>query len=287
MMGILDQYKGMRQKLAAAVKDQVEAKPEYARDSRFWRPTKRPDFKSKTLVRFIPGPIDFNTGVEPKFFIRYNTHMLNDKYFACPGRECPICKHGWDIYRETKVKPDYVANRTTTTNIYIIKDALAPENNGKIFLYNLPQAIMGKINNAISSDDEFTSSFDPYDLLGGKDFLIETQDKGGYFNYDLSNWFGECKPVGNDELVEKLLTSSYNLDALVDGLYKPSQDELLSHLNSIINLSDVVTQKREAPHAEKPKKTEKPKVNDDPFANSLPVEPLKIEGDLDDDFFND
>ena len=90
-----------------------------------------------------------------------------------------------DIARKQKRKLSYYSN------IYVVKDPLNPENEGKVFLYKYGKRIFDKIMAKMQpneNDYDPEPAFNPFDLWKGADFKLKIKQVAGYWNYDDSTF---------------------------------------------------------------------------------------------------
>ena len=100
--------------------------------------------------------------------------------------------------------------------VQIIKDAQAPELEGKIMIFQFGQKIYEKLRDSIQPSSDMIEKHQPFDIINGKHFILHIKQEGEYPNYDSSQFSSkklpgliiEGKPVEyktNPELVKKVL----------------------------------------------------------------------------------
>jgi hypothetical protein len=142
--------------------------------------------------------------------------------------------------REQKRKLAYVAN------IYVIKDKLNPENDGKVFKFKFGKKIFDKLNAAMNPEFEDEQPVNPFDLWEGANFRLRIKNVEGYRNYDSSK-FDDASPLfDDDKKLEEVWKQATPLQTLVAPDKFKSYDELKAKLHRVLALDTP------APAARKP-----------------------------------
>ena len=258
-------------------------KKSYA-DERFYKISKNSDGNGEVELRLLPSlnmtKDDLATFVTRKVHsvntIRPGTDGKdnNDKRwrtFLCAGDDCPVCKKGWELYNDTKkslsdkypnpTEDQQKANKTTTsailnswlgkeeyiTNVLIVNDPVTPENNGKVFLFELKKGMIEMLDKHSADiiktidqaevykdsdpekyeemlSDAFISkdveTFDAYDLeINGKNLKLEFINKKDSRWKKPADYWGNSKvmprfkpAVKNDDEFQELIEKAYCLD---------------------------------------------------------------------------
>ena len=187
------------------------------RDERFWEPTVDKMKNGSALLRFIPDPNGLNfvkvyshtfKGPSGRWYIENCRSTINEKD--------PVLDYNqpfWDRGEGALVRSQ---SRKTHfySNVKVVKDSLAPENEGKVFLFKYGLKIFEKINNLSYPpfDDEGrakgsdgynpTNAMDPFSMWEGANFRLLIQSENNMRNYDMSN-FDMKSSMGNDEEIEE------------------------------------------------------------------------------------
>lgn len=255
--------------------DKESTKKSYE-DTRFWKPTVDKAGNGMATIRFLPAPSGDDVpwvqvfshsfqGPTGKWYIENSLTTLNKKD--------PVSEHNsvlWnsgiesnkDVARKQKRKLNYIAN------VYIIKDAANPDNDGKVFLFKFGKKIFEKLNDLMNPQFEDDKPINPFDLWEGANFKLKIRKVEGYQNYDKSE-FESPAPLSRDEDdLEKIWKSEYALNEFLSDSNFKSYDELFTKLNSVLGLdsteSVVVKPSQSVARAEKPKTVESTKSwNDD------------------------
>ena len=135
-----------------------------------------------------------------------------------------------EVARKQKRKLSYYSN------IYVVKDQLNPQNEGKVFLYKYGKKIHDKIVSSMQPQFEDEEPINPFDMWQGADFRIKIQTIGGYWNYDKSDFAAPSTLGGfDDEKLEELWKSQYSLKEFTDPSAFKSYEKLEERLNMVLN----------------------------------------------------
>ena len=137
-----------------------------------------------------------------------------------------------DIARKQKRKLSYYSN------IYVVKDPLNPENEGKVFLYKYGKRIFDKIMAKMQpneNDYDPEPAFNPFDLWKGADFKLKIKQVAGYWNYDDST-FTSPQTLGGfeDDKLEEVYGQAHDLASFTSPDQFKSYEELEARLKSVL-----------------------------------------------------
>ena len=190
-------------------------------DNRIWKPTLDKSSNGYAVIRFLPA-----SEGEDLPWIRQFSHGFQGKggwYIEnCPttiGGKCPVCEANnemWNsgiesnknIARDRKRKLSYISN------ILVISDPSAPENEGKVFLYKYGKKIFEK----------------------GADFKLKVRKVDGYVNYDKSE-FAAPMPLfgGDDSKLEAIWKTQYPLKDFTNPKEYKGYDELKRKFDMVLS----------------------------------------------------
>lgn len=198
-------------------------------DNRFWEPDIDKSGSGFAIIRFLPAV----EGSEIPYVKIFNHGFKNgSKWFIenCPttiGQPCFVCESNSELWNtEIKENQEIVRKRKRQiryiSNILVLSDAKRPQNEGKVFLYKYGAKIFTKLMNAIQPEFEDEQSFNPFDFWEGAPFKLKIRNVEGYRNYDKSE-FGDNEPLfPDDDAMEKVWKSEYDLSEFVDAKqFKP------------------------------------------------------------------
>lgn len=226
-------------------------------DDRIWKPQRDKSGTGYAVIRFLPPPEG-----EEDAWVKVYRHSFQgpggwyiENCLSTIGQPDPVM----DLNREMVVKygnGDYetfkaaapkdiaeaVKKRSRQTkyysNVYVIKDNANPENEGKVFLYCYGQTIFKKITDAMKPKFVDETPIVPFDMWKGADFKIKIVEKGGYPNYDNSEFSATSALLnGDDELLEAIYNKEYSLQEFVSPDQFKSYEQLEAHLHRVLGTS--------------------------------------------------
>ena len=187
-------------------------------DERLWKPGVDKSGNGYAVIRFLPEPEG-----EDLPWAQVWSHAFQgpggwyiENSLTTLGQKDPVGELNrtlWnsgldsdkEIARKQKRKLSYYSN------IYVVKDQLNPQNEGKVFLYKYGKKIHDKIVSSMQPQFEDEEPINPFDLWSGADFRIKIQTIGGYWNYDKSDFAAPSTLGGfDDEKLEERLNMVLN-----------------------------------------------------------------------------
>ena len=212
-------------------------------DERLWKPGVDKSGNGYAVIRFLPEPEG-----EDLPWAQVWSHAFQgpggwyiENSLTTLGQKDPVGELNrtlWnsgldsdkEIARKQKRKLSYYSN------IYVVKDQLNPQNEGKVFLYKYGKKIHDKIVSSMQPQFEDEEPINPFDLWSGADFRIKIQTIGGYWNYDKSDFAAPSTLGGfDDEKLEALWKSQYSLKEFTDPSAFKSYEKLEERLNMVLN----------------------------------------------------
>lgn len=214
-------------KEAVGIDPFAETANKYAEDTRFYKLTKDKNGNGAALIRFLP---DSEKGMIKQFF-KINTTITKNgkKRFvdifspSSVGLPCPFQEKWQELWNagDKDGAKLFGRGKKYIANIKIIKDPAKPENEGKIFLYEMSGAMKDKIQNALSPSDQDRAlgavpkeMFNP--LQGNSFRLVSKKGANGQINYDSSEVINEINSVYSsvEEAVNDIKNNTYKLSDL-------------------------------------------------------------------------
>jgi len=236
--------------------ESAEKKNSY-QDDRFWKPTLDKASNGMAVFRFLPAPEN-----EDMPWAKLYTHAFKvggrwyiENSRTTIGEKDPVSEMNselWnsglesdkDIARDRKRKLSYISN------ILVLKDPGAPENEGKVFLYKYGVKIFNKIQEAMQPEFDDEDPINPFDYWAGANFKLKVRKVGGYINYDKSEFESPSELLGGDDAkLEELWKTQHSLQAFVAPDQFKTYDELKKKLQDVVGEdirateSDFVSQK--------------------------------------------
>ena len=214
-------------------------------DERLWKPGVDKSGNGYAVVRFLPEPDG-----EDLPWAQVWSHAFQgaggwyiENSLTTLGQKDPVGElnrtlwnSGLDQDKETARKQK--RKLSYYSNIYVIKDQLNPDNEGKVFLYKYGKKIHDKIVSSMQPQFEDEEPINPFDMWKGADFRIKIQTIGGYWNYDKSD-FAPASTLGgyDDAKLEEIWKSQHSLKEFTDPANFKSYEQLEERLNTVLNKS--------------------------------------------------
>jgi len=215
-------------KEAVGVDPFAETANKYARDERFYTLSKDKDGNGAALIRFLP---DSEKGIIQKLF-KINTTVTKNgkKRFISEfspstiGQPDPFQEEWQRLWNEGEKEgaKTYGRGIRYVANIKILKDPATPENEGKIFMYEMSGAMKDKIQNAVDPSaqdrDLGASPKELFNPLKGNSFrLVAKRGANGQINYDSSDVISDVTAIYEnvDTAIEDIKANTYVLSDLI------------------------------------------------------------------------
>lgn len=174
------------------------AKRGFDTDDRFYRLEKDEDGNGQAVIRFLPDSersmiqqvFKVNTSIEKNGKKRF----VNELSPQTIGKPCPFQEKWADLWNAGDKEGAKKFSRTTRyyTNIKVLKDPKKPENEGKIFLFDMSNSMKDKIQALLEpSEQDLMLGATPkqmFNPLKGHSFrLVSKKGANGFVNYDSSS----------------------------------------------------------------------------------------------------
>lgn len=214
---------------------EAEKGSRFKEDDRIFKLKTKEDGTGSAIIRFIP-----QQDLDKIPFVKLYSHGFKhgNSWFVnnCPttiGKKCPVCEANTELWDED---PETVRGRSRRisyySNILIIKDPERPENDGKVFIFRYGKKIHEKIINAMNPIDGISDPVPVFDYYNGANFKLimkmkKVNDKPTP-NYDEATFSETVTQVadGNENVIEKIHSQTYDLDTFVSPDKFKSYDEL-------------------------------------------------------------
>lgn len=286
-------------------------------DETYWRPTLDKAGNGYARIRFLDAPAVDGDDAMP--YVRYYNHSFqgpsgkwyieNNRGTLGRGVKDPVSEYNARLYKAGEKDKAQLTKRNTrfVSNIYVIEDPAAPENEGKVFRFRYGKRIYRKIEEAFDPyhDEDGNeiigthnlNKVNPFDFWRGSDFKlrVKTVRSGSksFPNYDdssfIKNQDGQVVESalfdGDDAQIKKVWESEYSLKELIAEDKFKSYDELKAKLYEVLELEDddnvVIVNKTTGTVPNKTTTTKPKKTLEDLKDTVVPVE------EADDDVFVD
>jgi len=240
-------------KLVSAAQEASGAKSDNNnRDENLWKPTVDKAGNGYAVIRFLPSEGDVP-------WVRYWDHGFKgptgkwyiEKSLTSLGQQDPLGELNSKLWnsgneedreqvRKQKRRLHYV------TNILVVSDPSAPENEGKVFMYQFGKKIFDKIQDLMQPQFPGETPVDPFDLWGGADFQLKIRNVEGYRNYDRSEFKAPSGLFDGDEVqLQATLNQLHDINTYVDPATFKSYDQLSTKLFEVLGATAPATVKAE------------------------------------------
>lgn len=264
------------------------AGPAKKKDERIWKPVAGPNNTSESIIRFLPIPAcDYERAEDPASGVKISdlTPMARilshgfkgpkgqwyiENSLATFGEDCPVREFDRPNWSEFKKKGDpekipslkaekailmeRMSRAKNYANILVISDTAHPDNNGKVFLYEVPETIRKMIETANAPKFANIKAFDPFDFSAGADLHLNISYEKKSFNgrenlspdFKAVTWAEPAPLFGGDVTKqEEVWRKSYSLVEFYDRKHFKTYEELLKKLCSVMcvdeNFNPIVT----------------------------------------------
>jgi hypothetical protein len=180
----------------------VNAKSE--KDLEFYKPYPEngKDGVYKSLIRFVPNPVDPSKSKIHKYYVYLNDPVSGESFSVdCPstvGKKSILKDIFWKLKNSHSAADQEMAKSFSRKEdfyslIQIVQDKNAPELEGKIMIFKFGK----KLNDMIEAQlkPEYGDPSNPFDLFNGREFAIQVRKVGEWNNYDLCSFVGSPSPI--------------------------------------------------------------------------------------------
>tara|TARA_Y100001938_G_C8083418_1_gene430490 strand:- start:45 stop:947 length:903 start_codon:yes stop_codon:yes gene_type:complete len=227
-------------------------------DERLWKPTVDKAGNGYAVLRFLPA----TEGAELPW-VRYWDHGFKgptglwyiENSLTSIGQTDPVGELNSKLWN-SGIDADKEKARTQkrrlhyVTNVLVLQDPSAPQNEGKVFLYKFGKKIFDKLMDSMQPEFADESPVNPFDMWEGADFKLKIRNVEGYRNYDKSEFSSPSSLYdGDDSRLESVYNQLHNLSEFVDPSNYKTYDELKSKLMRVLGEeanAGVFTVKQEA-----------------------------------------
>ena len=240
-------------KLVAAASEASGGKGDDRQEqTNLWKPTVDKTGNGYAVIRFLPSESEVP-------WVRYWDHGFKgptgkwyiEKSLTSIGQQDPLGELNSKLWnsgneedreqvRKQKRRLHYV------TNILVVSDPSAPENEGKVFMYQFGKKIFDKIQDLMQPQFPGETPVDPFDLWGGADFQLKIRNVEGYRNYDRSEFKAPSSLFDGDEVqLQAVLNQLHDINTYVDPTTFKTYDQLSTKLFEVLGQTAPSTVKEE------------------------------------------
>ena len=210
-------------------------------DERLWKPELDKTGNGYAVIRFLPSPEG-----EDIPWAKLYSHAFQgpggwyiENSLTTTGGKDPVSDYNrelWnsgneadkDTVRKQKRKLSYYSN------IYVVKDQVNPQNEGKVFLFKYGKKIFDKVMEAMQPEFEDETPINPFDFWQGANFKLKIVKKDGYWNYDKSEFDSVSPLLDDDDALEALWKKEYSLAAVTAADQFKTYDVLEKRLKYVL-----------------------------------------------------
>ena len=223
-------------------------------DERFWLPTRDKAGNGYAVIRFLPGDSE-----APTPWVRYWDHFFKgptgqwyvEKSLTSIGQADPLSESNSKLWNEDgseeakRIVRERKRNLRYISNVLIISDPSAPENEGQVKLYRFGKKIFDKIMDSMQPQFPDEEPVNPFDMWKGADFTLKIRKVEGYPNYDASSFKSSSALPGDDDELEAIYNKQHDLSEWSDPKNFKTYDELKARLATVLGESAPRTVKQE------------------------------------------
>ena len=219
------------------------ASSEGGADERFWKPELDKSGNGYAVIRFLPAPVG-----EDVPWAKVWSHAFQgpggwyiENSLTTLNKKDPVGELNRELWNSGSDRDKEVARKQKRklsyySNIYVVKDPVHPENEGKVFLYKYVKKIHDKVVEAMQPAFADEKPINPFDFWTGADFKLKIRKVDGYWNYDKSE-FADPSTLGSfdDDQLETIYNKTVSLVAFTSSDNFKTYEELQSRLSAVLN----------------------------------------------------
>lgn len=228
-----------------AMKEAVGADPfaqatnKYARDERFYVLGKDKDGKGVAIIRFLPdsekGMIQMMYKINTTIIKNGKKRFVSEFSPSTIGQPDPFQEKWQELWNsgDKEAAKMYGRGIRYVANIKVIKDPQNPDNEGKIFLYEMSGKMKDKLQAALDpSDQDKALGAKPKEIfnpLRGNSFKLAcSKGSNGQINYDASEVISDVTSIYEsvEEALDDIKNNTYKLSDLIKPEAFMSYEEL-------------------------------------------------------------
>lgn len=246
-MSYLQKLKKSQKENLERLKKRIEdSDTKYTKDDRYWTLTRDNAGNGSALIRFLPSKegedVEYVKYFEHVFQVPETKRWYIEKSRTTLGEPDPVSEMNSKLWNsgDQNTAKQRKRNLRYVSNILVIKDPAHPENEGKVFLFTYVKKIYDKIKKLThpTNDLEEVESINPFDVFTGCNFKLKTKKVAGFANYDDSEFSSQSVLCdGDEEQIERVLSSLYSLKEEVAPDKFKSYDELKKRLDHVLGNS--------------------------------------------------
>jgi hypothetical protein len=210
-------------------------------DERLWKPEMDKTGNGFAVIRFLPAP----EGEELPWAKLY-THAFQgpggwyiENSLTTLGQKDPVSEHNRELWNSGSDKDKETVRKQKRklsyySNIYVVKDPVNPQNEGKVFLFKYGKKIFDKIMASMQPEFEDETPINPFDFWQGANFKLKIRKLDGYWNYDKSEFESQSPLLDDDDAMEAIWKKEYSLVEVVSPTQFKTYEQLENRLKMVL-----------------------------------------------------
>jgi len=210
-------------------------------DERLWKPEMDKTGNGFAVIRFLPAP----EGEELPWAKLY-THAFQgpggwyiENSLTTLGQKDPVSEHNRELWNSGSDKDKETVRKQKRklsyySNIYVVKDPVNPQNEGKVFLFKYGKKIFDKIMASMQPEFEDETPINPFDFWQGANFKLKIRKVDGYWNYDKSEFESQSPLLSDDDAMEAIWKKQYSLVEVVAPTQFKTYEQLENRLKMVL-----------------------------------------------------
>ena len=220
-------------------------------DERFWKLSRNDDDVGLARIRLLPGRIKVDGEEQTVPYVRFYKYAINLKSFGAKkfteikspesiGQKSAVAELRKELYKigndEAKKVLDILKrSERYVSNIYVVKDPIKPENDGKVFLWEygvkLKDKFLGWLNPTSEDIAMGAKPINVWHPIKGADIKLVMRKSGGFYNYDDTTYYDPAPLFGGDEQkIKEILNQTFELTEWLDPATYPTYEEEVERL---------------------------------------------------------
>ena len=201
-------------------------------DERLWKPELDKTGNGYAVIRFLPAPDSEEIPWAKLYSLAFQGPggWYIENSLTTVGQKDPVSDHNRDLWNSGNESDKDVVRKQKRkfsyySNIYVVKDPVNPQNEGKVFLFKYGKKIHDKILAAMQPVFEDEEAINPFDFWQGANFKLKICKVDGYWNYDKSEFDKPAPLLDDDDALEALWKKEYSLNEITaPDQFKSYQD---------------------------------------------------------------
>lgn len=210
-------------------------------DDRLWKPELDKTGNGFAVIRFLPAP----EGEELPWAKVYSHAFQGpggwyiENSLTTIGQKDPVSEYNRELWNTGSEKDKETVRKQKRklsyySNIYVVKDPVNPQNEGKVFLFKYGKKIFDKVMAAMQPEFEDETPINPFDFWQGANFKLKIRKVDGYWNYDKSEFESPSPLLTDDDALESLWKKQNSLTDIVSPLQFKSYEDLERRLKMVL-----------------------------------------------------